>query len=239
MKKKLLQEQREKAIIDSFAKTFNKIKRLDENYIDEVGAIKEHKYKIADWVKSKLSDSDIKDNEVLILKYVIPSKKRNDSFTMDELKNYADAFLGNTISLWHGKTGDVDGVIKYLFDNKVLVDTYDAPSSININELIQLFPVDEEIDGVKIIEITNREEMFGPDGIIVKNYPEIMDIEEIKAVKDPYFIPIKIQNLVLKMLEPIAIHYGYGFHGKYVNYNDVAKYAKERNKPYAFSEYMS
>jgi hypothetical protein len=33
MKKKLLQEQREKAIIDSFAKTFNKIKRLDENEI--------------------------------------------------------------------------------------------------------------------------------------------------------------------------------------------------------------
>ncbi len=35
MKKKLLQEQREKAIIESFAKTFNKIKRLDENYMDE------------------------------------------------------------------------------------------------------------------------------------------------------------------------------------------------------------
>ena len=33
MKKKLLQEQREKAIIESFAKTFNKIKRLDENEI--------------------------------------------------------------------------------------------------------------------------------------------------------------------------------------------------------------
>jgi hypothetical protein len=31
MKKKLLQEQKEKAIIESFAKTFNKIKRLDEN----------------------------------------------------------------------------------------------------------------------------------------------------------------------------------------------------------------
>ena len=31
MKKKLLQEQKERAIIESFAKTFNKIKRLDEN----------------------------------------------------------------------------------------------------------------------------------------------------------------------------------------------------------------
>jgi hypothetical protein len=35
MKKKLLQEQKEKAIIESFAKTFNKIKRLDENEISE------------------------------------------------------------------------------------------------------------------------------------------------------------------------------------------------------------
>jgi hypothetical protein len=36
MKKKLLQEQREKDIIANFAKTFNKIKRLDENHIDEM-----------------------------------------------------------------------------------------------------------------------------------------------------------------------------------------------------------
>lgn len=35
MKKKLIQEQREKAIIDSFAKTFNKIKRLDEHSLNE------------------------------------------------------------------------------------------------------------------------------------------------------------------------------------------------------------
>lgn len=36
MKKKLLQEQREKAIIESFAKTFNSIKRIDEEQIDEI-----------------------------------------------------------------------------------------------------------------------------------------------------------------------------------------------------------
>jgi hypothetical protein len=35
MKKKLIQEQKEKAIIESFAKTFNRIKRLDENEISE------------------------------------------------------------------------------------------------------------------------------------------------------------------------------------------------------------
>jgi hypothetical protein len=36
MKKKLLQEQREKAIIESFAKNFNSIKRLDEQQLDEI-----------------------------------------------------------------------------------------------------------------------------------------------------------------------------------------------------------
>lgn len=37
MKKKLLeQQQREKAIIESFAKTFNKIKRVDEQEVDEI-----------------------------------------------------------------------------------------------------------------------------------------------------------------------------------------------------------
>lgn len=40
MKKKLLEEQREKAIIESFAKTFNKIKRLDEEEIDEINIAK-------------------------------------------------------------------------------------------------------------------------------------------------------------------------------------------------------
>jgi len=35
MKKKLLQEQKEKAIIETFAKTFNKIKRLDEQSLNE------------------------------------------------------------------------------------------------------------------------------------------------------------------------------------------------------------
>jgi len=36
MKKKLLQEQRERAIIESFAKNFNSIKRLDEEQLDEI-----------------------------------------------------------------------------------------------------------------------------------------------------------------------------------------------------------
>lgn len=40
MKKKLLEEQREKAIIESFAKTFNKIKRVDEEKIDEINIAK-------------------------------------------------------------------------------------------------------------------------------------------------------------------------------------------------------
>lgn len=42
MKKKLLQEQREKAIIESFAKTFNSIKRLDENEINEALDVTQH-----------------------------------------------------------------------------------------------------------------------------------------------------------------------------------------------------
>ena len=42
MKKKLLQEQKEKAIIESFAKNFNKIKRLDENYMDEALDVTQH-----------------------------------------------------------------------------------------------------------------------------------------------------------------------------------------------------
>jgi len=43
MKKKLL-EQKERVIIESFAKTFNKIKRLDENYIDEMNISEISKY---------------------------------------------------------------------------------------------------------------------------------------------------------------------------------------------------
>jgi predicted Zn-dependent protease with MMP-like domain len=42
MKKKLIQEQREKAIVENFAKVFNKIKRLDENEISATGMIKEN-----------------------------------------------------------------------------------------------------------------------------------------------------------------------------------------------------
>ncbi len=34
--KKKLHEQKEKAIIESFAKTFNKIKRIDENELNEI-----------------------------------------------------------------------------------------------------------------------------------------------------------------------------------------------------------
>lgn len=40
MKKKLFEEQREKAIIESFAKTFNKIKRVEEEEIDEINIAK-------------------------------------------------------------------------------------------------------------------------------------------------------------------------------------------------------
>jgi hypothetical protein len=57
MKKKLLQEQKEKAIIESFAKTFNKIKRLDENYMDESENTSESEFMETYPVGSQFKDS--------------------------------------------------------------------------------------------------------------------------------------------------------------------------------------
>lgn len=91
MKKKLLQEQREKAIIESFTKTFNKIKRPNESRL-----IKENHeglvdYEVPEWALSSLingDDSGLEDEDISkiddFIEYVV-EKHGNANFMLGDM----------------------------------------------------------------------------------------------------------------------------------------------------------
>lgn len=110
------------------------------------------------------------------------------------------------------------------------------------------------IDGVELIELTlwveemlfgveGAKEGTGYDGLLAKKFPEIFSKEAMERYKgkeiDNYFLPIERENLWLKLIEPIALHYGYGFDGPNYSKIKAAKMALERGKKYVIAQYMS
>jgi hypothetical protein len=126
--------------------------------------------------------------------------------------------------------------------NTARLEEDEAPSSMpSPEELVSLLPVDNYVNGIKIIDVNHELEntFFSKDGVISQKYPQIVQavLTNEPNISD-YFLPISIQQMVFKILSPIAIHYGYQYRGG-VSDLAVADYAIKHDKKYALKEYMS
>ena len=113
------------------------------------------------------------------------------------------------------------------------------------------------VDGVEHIELTWQDEkkLFGEkksrysektmegDGIMASEFPDIFSKEAMENYKgkeiDDYSLPIEREMLWFKLIEPIALHYGYGFEGRYYSKFDAAEMALKNNKKYVIAQYLS
>lgn len=132
MKKKLIQEQREKAIIESFNKTFNKIKRSNEPKLikeNDEGLIE---YDVPEWAVSPLingDDSGLKPEDI----------NKLENFVRDIIKTHGNAnFL----------LGDMDGKDKLGFQRDNDIDN--LGSNVYRLYLRPSNPEDESIDEINI-----------------------------------------------------------------------------------------
>jgi hypothetical protein len=106
------------------------------------------------------------------------------------------------------------------------------------------------VDGVELMELTwqDGETLFGGkrgegDGIMAIEFPEIFSREAMESYLgekiDDYYLPIEREMLWLKLVEPIALHYTYGFEGHSYSKSEAAEMAKQEGKKYVIAQYMS
>jgi hypothetical protein len=183
MKKKLLQEQREKAIIANFAKTFNKIKRLEENYIDEIDlfSYKETQSKLkefAEGLKAHLEKNGytVLDNPGSDFDKPLIENKKNIIFAYDEeilLVYYAnnnEEAISSIIDYYNSNKQGINGG-RGLKSKYTTYITFANNPVIENNNILK-----EDIDG-SIFDYTQSElEQMKKDGKIadyVTFYPEL------------------------------------------------------------------
>ena len=165
-KKKIISE-KEKAILESFAKTFNKIKRIDENEMIEPTMVQHNLDEgIKDWVLGgilalssiagfyKLSDN-AKNDKNQEIKYVNALNNVVDKLGDDAAVNLATKYNQTDFGTSSNASGHIEPEIGYKDDNGQMVYTNSNEKNVrdNIKREIKTHPENFQIskDGTTII----------------------------------------------------------------------------------------